>query len=462
MTIKRVNINREFVLVLGLISLVFAMLGICLYIFLPLAEANGNYPKLFLCVGLLFFLFLSIFFSSWTLSRNSFSDSRFWLDSRIIFISVFIGYFGLSALEFTDYEIKANTIQYAYLYLALTSFFVGTFIKRRGRSSGFLLKNRLVSISPHRMSILVLLIFAVGLFGWFKVLSVGLPLFSESVQESRGGMVASIGGYYYYLSFLFSDVIILILMFRAILKKNLYGSCFIDNGLILFSVFALMSLGSRTRVLYPFLVFFVFYSFYKKLSINVKILLVLLGVFIFLIVVGAYRYSLDANVTYVDALSHVLFGELNLAASTLDRLLSAFPEKIDFIGPYILLMPVLSALPGEQVVLTSFLKDVLNLDFSGSGFTPTLIGGFYVTGDWPFIVVGMFLYGYALQTGYRNALFKGSPGLILLYAYMVVYSLNSLKGGFLKDIEPLFHAVVLTIVYYLSRRIHFENNIGSQ
>lgn len=447
--IKQQSAIRLFVVAAVAMFFATGLIGVLLYVaFTP--GVSLNIVKLFLFASMFGYLVFGFAATHLKLSKSNISDAKFWLDPRIYFVSAFIVYFGLSALELNEYEIRAEVIQYWYFTISLVFFIAGTLVVRRKPAFVAQQRSEVMDFRRLTMASLVVGVFIVGVVGLYKIWIFGLPMFSESVQETRGQMVSNIGGYYYYLAFAFSDVIILILLYRIVARRSLFIHSLLDFVIVGMALFALVSLGSRTRAIYPLLIVFVFFILYRNSKVSFKWVLSGGVVVSFLIGLGAYRYSLDAGTGYAEALIHTLFGEMNLASSTLGRLIAFFPEKIDYLGAYTLAMPLLSVLPGSQVVLTSYLKDVLNLPLTGSGFTPTLVGGFFVTGGWSAVAVGMFLYGFALRSVFVDAIRNKSPGKILFYAYLVVYSLNSMKGGFLKDVEPIFHGVILYTVYQLS------------
>jgi len=417
---------------------------------------HENYIKFIFFVGLLLFPLYGFIRATRLKLRIALLDPRF------AFVLPYVLYFGFAAIDLTDYEIKSSIGQYFYYYWGIIWFLVGTFlvgfnnekiyskIKQEYEKANTVYVNHFSQI---RLMLCIVGLFLIALVAYYKIAGVGLPMLSASVQASRGKMVGAVSGYIYYLGFLPVDIIILIGFYRIVEKRPLFILSFLDYGLILMGCMMLFLLGSRSRLITPFFVLLIIYAMTHWESVlNWKVLLAVLVIGVFIVATGAYRYSLDAKCTYFDAFMHTLFGEMNLSSSTFERLLQFFPRKVDFIGIKAFVMPFIAILPGRQEVLTSLLKEDLNLKMTGGGFTPTLIGDFYLVGGVKVIVIGMMIYGAALMRFYKRALLTFSPGNILCFAFAYVYALNTLKKGFLIDLEPVFHGCALLCIYMVSTK----------
>lgn len=127
------------------------------------------------------------------------------------------------------------------------------------------------------------------------------------------------------------------------------------------------------------------------------------------------------------------------------------PSSMNFLGLKVIVMPFLTLLPGKNEVLVNVLKEAFGLDYEGGGFTPSLVGSLYIINGFLGVMIGALVFGFVLRKLYFSSIF-GEIYLKLIYSFVVVYSLNSLKGGLFKDLEPFWHVAVLFFVVFISRK----------
>ncbi|PIX20119.1 MAG: hypothetical protein COZ70_05345 [Deltaproteobacteria bacterium CG_4_8_14_3_um_filter_51_11] len=408
-------------------------------------EVSDYWIKLFLTLAIFSLPILGL---AIVLTQNvgrSALQGRAMLSPLVLFPFMFAIYFGVSAIELTDWEAKASVGQFFLIYAGFSAYLVGVFLTSTLLPTpGYVGMNTQseFTFSINNLRLALLLTMVIGFIGFILIARSGLPLFSSDIQESRGGR----SGYIMYMSFVFSDIVIMIMVARIVSKKSIFGSTAVDLCISLLSLFAMVVMGSRARVLYPILVPLFFYFLYKNKTLNLRFLFGSIAAAFFLIAFGGYRLSQTTDHQLYDAISFKFFSELNLASYTLELFLREFPERVDFLGIGALFWGIIAILPNEFTVLTTHLANIMPVTSVNTGLTPTLIGGFFVLDGIPTIIIGMFFFGTFLQWSFGRFIRNVSPGRCLFYAYLLVYALNCLKGGFLKDAEPIWHFVILSFL----------------
>jgi oligosaccharide repeat unit polymerase len=101
------------------------------------------------------------------------------------------------------------------------------------------------------------------------------------------------------------------------------------------------------------------------------------------------------------------------------------------------------------------------MDFAGGGFVPSLMGGFYLDFGLSAVFVGMVFYGVVLGWTYQNMVRKKNLFWILIYANILVYGLNSIRGMFMQDLFFVWMLMVLTGIHLVSRKKDVGGRRGS-
>lgn len=212
------------------------------------------------------------------------------------------------------------------------------------------------------------ILFFLGVFFWiFFVFKAGqIPIFSSDIEnfriEAREGM-----GYVTILSITF------------ITYSGLYLAISLNNKVRIFiilciSSFILLSFGNRAPMLYFLLFYFIFLCIKYKIKINlVKVLPIALAGYLLLVLLGAYRMNVDANLSDKFLLTLGWRPYVNL--QNLDLILNYFTDFLYGKGYWIDLY-VLA--PGPDPNLGTWIKDVLRLEFDGGSVTITYLGDAFV------------------------------------------------------------------------------------
>lgn len=126
----------------------------------------------------------------------------------------------------------------------------------------------------------------------------------------------------------------------------------------------------------------------------------------------------------------------------LNYIFRAFPSRVPFQWGYTYLINVLMLLPGPDQDFTLWLKDQLNLSFSGGGVTPTIMGEFYINFGRLGIYIGMFFLGIAGVSVYKY--FK-KHSETFLGAFYVWQFAHCASGGIA---NVMITVLLYTIVYW--------------
>ncbi len=172
----------------------------------------------------------------------------------------------------------------------------------------------------------------------------------------------------------------------------------------------------------------------------------LLLIFVF---VGSLRYT-GGDLEWSNVL-HKLEVEIILGVDALQRLLDVIPDKFDFFGWDGVWMPFAALAPGNQKILTYILKDdLLQLNFKGGGFVPSVVGWLYISFSAIGVQIGMFLMGFTLKFFYELMCWRRNEYSIIVYSYLATYYIVILRSGF-NEIWPIFVVLVLLFLNVFCR-----------
>jgi len=405
---------------------------------------NSETTKLLCFIGAFSFNTLILFYQS----KKSYKDL---LNPTFSFFIPLILYYGISVFDLYAHEIPINTAIYWTLYIAYFGFLIGFMLHRFFEPK---MNRRITSILSQKKSQKAILVFLLIMtFGFILIARSGLPILSNNISATKAALVDNVSGYATYANSIGIDLIIIIFVFRISQKKHLFSQL-IDYSLIILCVLFLIATGSRAAILFPMLVVFLFKLRFSKLKWNFKIkfksiLRRLTILSLFLVLIGTVRDSqiIETTKKGVSVLTYRFAGELNLPAEAVSRIQRNFPQNIEYLGTKVLIWPFKSILPGKDEVLPIYLQRELNLKFQGAGYTPSIIGGFYVIQGSITVFIGMIFSGLILYFLYKKSNKLRDPWSILLFSYFLVYFLNSLKGGVLKDFSGVFHIIILYVYF---------------
>ena len=171
---------------------------------------------------------------------------------------------------------------------------------------------------------------------------------------------------------------------------------------------------------------------------------ILLGVIAVVVVevMGMMRTSISGG----DLITRNVFGSLLttliVGCINLNYIFTAFPDRLPFQYGHTYLINLIMLLPGPDPDFTLWLKDALNLTFSGGGVTPSILGEFYINFRTVGIYIGMFLYG--MLGVYVWRYFKKHSETFLGVFYVWQFA-HSASGGIA---NVMITVMLYTLVYW--------------
>ncbi len=290
---------------------------------------------------------------------------------------------------------------------------------------------------------LVVNIFVAAKFGF-------LPL-RPDFEVFRTELPQHISGYFTYIMYLSVPAAILLLSVSEITENKNIKKISLILGI--FCVLLPLHTGNRTRFFITIITVQLVRWFYLKKWPTLLQISVFIGMGIVVMgLVGAVRLSSFKEGSLLELGVIKMSGELGLGAYSLDRIVTRIGNE--YVTLNWLLAPYASLLPGKDITLVRHLKDVLSMTFVGGGFTPTIVGSFYIYGGTIAVMIGGYVYG--LIQGAVFKMFTSERTLNLKYwksvifFFNVVYTCVNIKNGFLISIESTFYFVALVGVMAIS------------
>lgn len=219
------------------------------------------------------------------------------------------------------------------------------------------------------------------------------------------------------------------------------------------SVLLLLS-GFRAPVLTMYICLAILYIHKNRIS-SKKILLVGVVFIVIIETMGMMRSSMsgeETNETFLLSLGKSLIvNDLNLS-----YIFRVFPENTPFQYGYTYLLNLIMLKPGPDLDFTMWLKETLNIEFSGGGVTPTIVGEFYINFGTVGIYVGMFLLGMLGNYINRYFLYHSTTFLGAFYVWQFAHC----ASGGLANVMIL--VILYTILYWIIIRFPMEYTVESK
>lgn len=217
---------------------------------------------------------------------------------------------------------------------------------------------------------------------------------------------------------------------------------------IVFAVSSFLIQGSRTPILKLAIMFLLIYNIKKPIKNKAIIIVLILGIvaLISMQVLRMNRSNEDGDFT------EVLLNTLQNGSINLNYVMNTFPEKVDFQYGYTYLINLIMMRPGPDLDFTLWLKDKVNIQFSGGGLTPTIIGEAYINFGFGGSLVICFLIGILIN--YLEWKYSVSKKNYFWISYFITIFIDSFRGG-LANIE-------IGLLTYLCLYIFIEKILGTK
>lgn len=370
-----------------------------------------------------------------------------WFSPQYLFPFAYALVYGAGILKLTDWEEDIPLSQYNVHFLALAAYFVGCFCakifyKPRGQYI------RKITLESEKRLIFIAMAITV-FFAIFVFAKGGIPLFSKDVENARTQLVVVVGGWSYYM---YRSIAVIIMIYFSYVASNSVRAPSKEflrfKILLVFSMVLAMMSGYRGQVLTIFLVIIVAWNYLVNRIDPARLALwgmLAVGAFA---LAGAMRAA--GSVEGLSGSLDKLYVEIQNPANAVRRLEDVFPHKYPFFGAAFLMSAFDALMPGTQLAYGLMLKDLLKMDFQGGGFTPSLIGGFYLVGGYGVAVMGLFVYGLVLGGLYKNMRYTKNGYVAMLYSYSLVYAINTIRGGFFQELISLWFVMVIVIFWKIT------------
>lgn len=113
--------------------------------------------------------------------------------------------------------------------------------------------------------------------------------------------------------------------------------------------------------------------------------------------------------------------------------------------------------PGKQETLGEVIKDEANLQFSGAGLNPTILGDAYADAGMIGIVIYMSIIGFIVGRLYKIIKLTNSVTSVVFYAYITTMLILSVFTGVLSQASYAFHLIILFTIFILMGLLRKKN-----
>lgn len=223
---------------------------------------------------------------------------------------------------------------------------------------------------------------------------------------------------------------------------------------ILLTVILYMIRGFRTPILKIIILLFLIYNSKKKIKLKnaIKLFCVCIVTLAILQVGRSYFSGFETSLSK-QILSMFAGGSINI-----DYVYHTFPNRVEFQKGYGFLINFIMLRPGSDPDFTLWLKNLIGLNYSGGGLTPTLFGEGYLNFGYIGGFIEIFLAGMVakiLDNHYRNA-----KSNIVWVSYIIVVIMDMFRGGF-SNVEFLMIVILLMYIGYnlLSPKLPYGNEV---
>ncbi|MGD8624764.1 MAG: O-antigen polymerase [Anaerolineae bacterium] len=342
---------------------------------------------------------------------------------------------------------------YPYYFAGLLAFFGGVLALAipAGWAGGA--RHPLIGWIPRRLALATAVLFALSAAVTIWIVArTGIPILRSDAETARTLILPQVGGYAYYLARTIALPALLAIVYLFLHFRRLSGLAWLFWPAVAgLGLLALAASGYRNGLILVLLTALVAYSYLVRRVAAWQAALLISALLILVAAYGLFR-ARGAIAWDLAGVGRQLFSEMAVVPSNFATILDNFPSQIDFFHGRGLLLNFLALAPGKQPVLGPLLKEQLGLDYAGGGFSPSILGSFYLEFGWAALIAGMFLCGLLLAFLYRRLRQRPAEYPTLFYSFVLVYSLITIRTGLLKDIFAVWFLVVLSLVHLYCRK----------
>lgn len=352
---------------------------------------------IFIIISIILFLLVNKVFDI----KNLFNPFVFFFIYHTVFCFIALSYREIYPIEISNEVITLITFSYC-----LT--FVGAIISRFFFNSMGINYVGIQNISSKEeseglffFSSLVIYLIGVICFLYFIYQSGGVIIFGEDIENTRISKRKGLG----LVTLLYISFMIYGYLGMLLSKVKLFH--IIKIPLFVFTVFALISYGSRAPVLQLIVGIFMLGLILKIKKGNLikirKFITPFIIVFLLIVILGTLRRGVP-NSELLDLVISRAGWRPFVNIQNFQRIFEFFPSQHNFLNGYSMIVDLKLFLPGSNLNFGTLLKEIMNWQFDGGSITPSYIGLAYLN----FGIIGIPIY----------ALFYG---FILNFIYEIIF-----------------------------------------
>lgn len=204
--------------------------------------------------------------------------------------------------------------------------------------------------------------------------------------------------------------------------------------------------GFRTGAISFILIIILMVNKKKNISI-IKVIFLGLCILLFLVLFSIFRSSTVSN-NITELLINTFVKEAYVSCINIKYVWDTFPERHTFLYGYGYLINFIMLKPGPDLDFTLTLKEIIGLEFSGGGVTPTILGEFYLNFGLIGICLGMFFFGFIFNKISR--MFK-TTDMYYFPAFLLVNCILAIRAGLAnEEISVLLNTVMYIFICYIA------------
>lgn len=209
--------------------------------------------------------------------------------------------------------------------------------------------------------------------------------YSLLISDLNNGRIAAASGNGMILYLIKLHIMIVPFMYEEYKKKKI--NCFVFWLLALFAGIQLLVTGFRTPTINMVAVMIIMNVYQERISFKKAMPCVVVAL------AAAILFGTIRNGSDISSFYKLGRNQLFVGAQNLNYVFRTFPNKCSFQYGYTYLINFIMLKPGPDLDYTLWLKQVLGMNFSGGGVTPTILGEFYMNFGYVGIFIGMFFFG---------------------------------------------------------------------
>ena len=333
-------------------------------------------------------------------------------------------------------NIQTTLILTSYLtYLIVTTWFGNI---KKSKEQQILIEKKSKKIKYTPAICVLMIIFALTLLAIYIIKNYNI-LYGGNLESGR---ITAMAGNGIFLYGMWLGTMGLALLFESLLRKEVKWYIFWPICAV-YSI-SILTIGFRSRLITLLILMLLIYNKYHKIKIG-RTITIGFGMVVLVCGLGVARDLLSGveNSSFLKTMISLFQN----GAINIHYIINEFPEHTPYQYGRTLLINLKMLLPGPDIDYTLWLKNVLELSFSGGGVTPTILGDFYINFGYIGVIIGFALLGIivnVLEWHYNN-----SQNAYFI-SFLIWCLLTSVRGGFTNtEINLILYSVVYVILLFL-------------